>query len=199
MSHLPVSSEVYRVGGHLTLNAPSYVVRQADHDLYEGLRAGEFCYVLNSRQMGKTSLRVRTLHRLQAEGFVGTAIDLNKIGSQEITVDQWYAGLMRRLVMSFRLPIDLKSWLREREFISPVNRLSEFIEQVLLEHVSERIVIFIDEIDSVLSLNFRTEDFFALIRACHDYDRLTFALLGVATPSDLIQDKNRTPFNLGRA
>ncbi|HEY9617367.1 MAG TPA: GAF domain-containing protein, partial [Microcoleaceae cyanobacterium] len=56
-----------------------------------------------------------------------------------------------------------------------------------------------DEIDSVLSLNFRTEDFFAFIRACNDYDRLTFALLGVATPSDLIQDKNRTPFNIGRA
>jgi len=31
------------------------------------------------------------------------------------------------------------------------------------------------------------------------YKRLTFVLLGVATPSDFIQDKNRTPFNIGRA
>jgi hypothetical protein len=31
------------------------------------------------------------------------------------------------------------------------------------------------------------------------YKRLTFALLGVATPPDLIADKNRTPFNIGRA
>lgn len=28
---------------------------------------------------------------------------------------------------------------------------------------------------------------------------MTFALLGVATPSDLIRDSSRTPFNIGRA
>ncbi len=196
---MPLSPFTYKVGGHLPLDAPSYVVRQADRDLYEGLKAGEFCYVLNSRQMGKTSLRVRTLHHLQAEGIVGVAIDLNKIGSQEITPDQWYAGLMRRLVTSFNLPVDLRSWLRDREYLPPVQRLSEFLEQELLAAVPEKVVIFIDEIDSILSLGFRTEDFFAFIRACNEYNRLTFALLGVATPSDLIQDKNRTPFNIGRA
>jgi hypothetical protein len=30
------------------------------------------------------------------------------------------------------------------------------------------------------------------------YKRLTFALLGVATPTDLIHDRERTPFNIGR-
>ena len=77
---------------------------------------------------------------------------------------------------------------------------------MLLTSVEEKIVIFIDEIDSVLSLDFSTDDFFAWIRSCYnnraddeDYRRLTFCLLGVATPSDLIADKKRTPFNVGRA
>ncbi|HBL10472.1 MAG TPA: hypothetical protein DD379_03495, partial [Cyanobacteria bacterium UBA11162] len=96
-------------------------------------------------QMGKTSLRVRTMHRLQAEGIACAAIDLTKIGSQDITPDQWYAGVMRRLVMSFHLSINLKSWLRDREFLSPVQRLSELIEHELLETVDQKIVIFIDE------------------------------------------------------
>jgi hypothetical protein len=85
---------------------------------------------------------------------------------------------------------------RDREMLPPLQRLSEFIEDVLLAEFSQNLVIFIDEIDSIIKINFK-EDFFAFIRACYnqrvdnpEYNRLTFCLLGVATPSDLIGDKN---------
>jgi hypothetical protein len=90
--------------------------------------------------------------------------------------------------------------------LSGVRRLSKFIEEVLLPSLPQNIVIFIDEIESVKSLDLPTDDFFALLRACYDkradqpeYRRLTFALLGVTPRTDLISDKNRTPFNMGRA
>jgi WD40 repeat protein len=196
----------YQVGGNLAIASPTYIWRQADRDLYAGIQKGEFCYVLNSRQMGKSSLRVQTMHRLQAEGFICAVIDLTTIGTEQVTPEQWYASLIDSLIRSLKLKVNLVEWWRSHNLLSPVQRWSEFLADILLIQITDNIVIFIDEIDSVLSLKFSVEDFFGVIRSCYNqradvgaYKRLTFVLLGVATPSDLMQDKNRTPFNIGRA
>ncbi|AUT00284.1 hypothetical protein CLI64_07745 [Nostoc sp. CENA543] len=196
----------YIFSGSLPENASTYVTREADAELYEGLKAGRFCYVLNSRQSGKSSLRVRTMQRLRNYGVKCAAIDLSSGGIQNVPPEEWYADLIDTLIDTFDIDLDFGDWWEANQLNTLVTRFRKFIEEVLLVKVPENIVIFIDEIDSVLSLNFPTDDFFALIRACYnkrvdnpEYNRLTFCLLGVASPSNLIADKQRTPFNIGNA
>ncbi len=197
----------YQFGGSLPLNSPTYVVRQADSDLFRGVLSGEFCYVLNSRQMGKSSLRVRTIELLQKRGIFCGVVDLTAIFSCNIRAEEWYAAFAYSVLSSFNLAdrINLLKWWRDRLSFSPGERLRLLLQEVILFYLPHNVVIFVDEIDSVLGLKFSVTDFFGLIYSCYqdrdiypDYQRLTWVLLGVATPSELASDPSCNPFNLGR-
>lgn len=197
----------YQVGGSLPADAPSYVNRQCDRDLLQALRSGEFCYVLNSRQMGKSSLRVRTMQKLQVAGYRCATLDISEVGNRHVTPEQWYAGIAYVLASRLNLvkQLNVRTWWKSYDFLSPVLRLGQFFDEILKIEPTAPTVIFIDEIDSVLSLDFPTDEFFGLLRICYNrradrsaYQRLTFTLLGVAAPSMLIHDRSWNPFNIGK-
>ena len=204
-----MSTYAFQSGGTLPANHPSYVEREADLELFEKLQNGDFCYVLNSRQMGKSSLWVQTFQKLNKVNIACVAIDLTAIG--RASIEEWYEGLAYLLAdnLSSYWDLDWEDWWEEKAFLSPPQRFSQFLEKVVINSVPndyKKVVIFIDEIDFVKTLPFKSDDFFALIRACYNaranqpqYNRLTFCLLGVATPADLINDKVITPFNIGVA
>jgi WD40 repeat protein len=204
-----MNSYQYQIGGSLSIDASCYIGRSADEELFQALLRGEFCYVFNCRQMGKSSLRVQAKKRLEDAGMHCVSLDMTNIGSRDISPGQWYKSIAAELWRGFNLlgRVNFKSWWQENAELSSVQQLSYFVSDVILSTLkTEKIFIFIDEIDSVLSLNFSTDDFFALIRYFYnaraenpEFNRLTFGLFGVATPNDLISDQKRTPFNIGTA
>jgi hypothetical protein len=194
----------YITGGTLRHDAPSYVERKADRELLDGLLKGEFCYVLTSRQMGKSSLMVRTASKLRDKGVAVVVLDLTAIG-QNVTPEQWYDGLLTRIGAQLALENELEAFWQRTQRVSPVQRFFSAIREVLLQKIPGNLVVFVDETDTVRSLTFSTDEFFAAIRECYNrrtedaqISRMTFCLLGVATPSDLIRDTRLTPFNIGR-
>jgi hypothetical protein len=196
-------TQQFQSGG--TLRAGSvYVTRKADEELPEALLGGELCYVLAPRQMGKSSLRVRTEARLRAAGARCASVDLSALGSQGISAEEWLFSIADELSGRLQGPGPEAFWKQHRR-LPPVTRLLRFLRRELLEASPDPLVVFLDEIDSVLSLPFSCDDFFAGIRSLYNAkaedpacDRLAFCFLGVATPTDLMQNAARTPFNVGR-
>lgn len=199
----------YQVGGSIPIDNQSYIERQADRDLYDRLKAREYCFVFNSRQMGKSSLRVRTMQKLQQDGIKCVVIDPQTRGTT-LREDQWYAGTVKRLIEDLNLSehVSFSAWWKEldAQSISVVERFYEFVDQILLRYITEDVVVFVEEVDNLLSLTFDTDGFFSLIRSFHErraenpaYQRLTFTFLGVATPYDLIRGHQYSAFNIGYA
>ena len=96
---------------------------------------------------------------------------MTRIGSETITPQQWYKGVVAELWRGFNLfgKFNLKRWWQDEDSVSILQRLSDFIEDVLLvQFPNDRVFIFIDGIDSTLRLNFPIDDFFALIRFCYN-------------------------------
>jgi hypothetical protein len=155
--------------------------------------------------MGKSSLMARTAKKLEAEGVRTATVDLTQIGGEKtsLTPESWYFGVVHEIHRQLRIPHPLRAWWQEQEGLPALQKLTRFLRDVVLESVSGKVAIFVDEIDSTIGLPF-ADDFFAAIRSCHNaratdsaFARLTFALFGVASPDQLIQDPARTPFNIG--
>ncbi|HWY40052.1 MAG TPA: AAA-like domain-containing protein [Chthoniobacterales bacterium] len=199
-----INQGFFVTGGALQADAGCYVARVADKELLEALQRGEFCYVLTSRQMGKSSLMVRTAVQLREQGCAVVIIDLTAIG-QNLDVDQWYFSMLCHVGEKLNLETEMEAFWDTNQRRAPLHRFIGAIKEVYLERKRKPLVIFVDEIDAVRSFQkFSADEFFAGIRECYNrrpedpkLERLTFCLLGVATPSDLIRDERITPFNIG--
>ena len=194
-------------GGSLTEDA-LYVERAADQEIYDALLAGEVCYVLAPRQMGKSSLCNRAARRLRRVDVECVHIDLNVIGGQVNApdVDRWYYSLLKELSRRLGFPRGhVDQFFEHHEKETPAYRWRTFLREEILGTISGKVVLIFDEIDTVLSLPFASDDFFAVVRDAYnsravdpEYRRLAFCFVGVATPAQLMRNALRTPFNVGR-
>lgn len=203
MSEIAKYRSIFTVGGTVQARGGHYLARQADEDLLNLCLEGSFSYILTARQMGKSSLMVRTAERLGEENIRSVIIDLTQIGTG-MTPEQWYFGILELIADQLGISTDVKVWWREYSDLGFTQRLTKFFHKVLLIEIQKPVVIFVDEIDTTLSLDF-TDDFFAAIRYLYnarstapELKRLSFVLIGVATPGDLIRNPQRTPFNIGQ-
>ena len=198
------TGEFFSVGAPLHAVRAGYIKRKADDQLYDTLLSGRYAHVLAPDRSGKTSLIAATAARLEAIGCKIAVIDLQQIGVRDGGGDpgRWYYNVAYRLLRQLRIRYDLQGWWHDRSILSNRQRLVEFYSEILLRNVHERIIVFVDEIQSIEELPF-ADQLLASIRAAHnaratdpEFSRLTFALLGECDPLNLIDEPDLSPFNI---
>ena len=193
-----------QVGGTLVPGRDIYIARPEDDLLFELLRSGEYVNILSSRQVGKSSLMLRTAFRLREIGTRFAVIDLTALGTPE-SAGSYFRGLVGEIARQLGLQFDADGLGRgDADTGTHTQQFIRFFREVIATGIDAPVVIFLDEIDSTLKLSF-TDDLFTALRSMYNeralvpaYQRIAICLVGVATPDELIKDRRTTPYNVGK-
>src|SRR5690606_4748541 len=185
---------------------PGYIRRAADDALYEALCAGKHAHIIAPDRTGKSSLVAATSARLQNNGFRVAVLDLVQIRERDGGSDaaRWYYSIAYRLLRQLRLKIDLQDWWQDKSILSNRQRLVEFYAEVILQHIDDPVVVFVDEIQCVGDKPLAGH-LLASIRAAYnarvaepDFARLSFVLAGECDPLSIAPDPSLSPFEVSQ-
>lgn len=171
-----------------------YVERAADAHLRRALREGKLCYVLGPRQIGKSSLRLRTKRALKGDRVLCLDLAIEKISTADQTETAWYQALAAQVIDQTGDRLHLKVLWKRFAPASPFDRWHSILRASTAD--SAEAVVFFDEIDSLRRLPF-ADGFFAGLRRAHEENRaehvgLTFCLSGTIERAYVIADPQLT-------
>lgn len=180
-----------------------YVERKADSQLINTINEmGRPASILVSRQMGKTNLLLNTKRNLQNNYTKFIYIDLSSTTFK--TIRDCFRYIIDIAIDTEDIFQNLEqSILESRKIEKLANREHEKELLLLLKHLKGKLIIILDEIDSMTKYDF-SDQFFSQIRSIYfasrtnyeEFNNLTYILSGVLEPSEIIQDKTKSPFNI---
>lgn len=200
----PVAAEPELPGGQVDVASPFYIERPPIEERCEQaiLQPSALIRIKAPRQMGKTSLMARILHRADREGY--RTVDLSfqlldkGVFSNLDKFLKWFCAYVGR---ELRIPNQLDDYWDDI-FGSKVN-CKDYFEKYLLAQIETPLVLGLDEIDRIFEYTDIAEDFFGLLRAWHEESKRRaiwkkLRLLVVhSTEVYIPMNINQSPFNVG--
>lgn len=182
-----------------------YVEREADRQVSEIIaHMGRPGYVLVARQMGKTNLLLNAKRQHGNRPNVFLYLDVSNcfpdirsffrnIIDVALDADNELEDLLRLKISDRRATVD---FLPHKEH--------EWELREILRAIHGKLIICLDEIDALTSSSY-SDQVFSFIRSAYfsgrsnfpEFSRLTYLLSGVAEPTDIIKNKDVSPFNIG--
>jgi len=187
----------------MDLESPFYVRRKTD-DWAESLVAksgGITCTIKGPRQIGKSSLLVRTLNRAAQAGKRVVMLDFQTFDSGCVaTPTNFYKAFLAGISRPLGIRADV-----ERHWRRPLGNndlCTDFLKEHILPVAKPGLVLGMDEADRICECDF-SRDFFAMLRAWHNRRAIGFAsqldlvLVTSTEPYLFIQNLDQSPFNVG--
>ncbi|TKG03333.1 AAA-like domain-containing protein, partial [Vibrio sp. F13] len=188
---------------YTTIPQDLYVNRAADIQLKNIIedmqRPG---YVLVARQMGKTNLLFNAKRQLESKDRMFAYVDMSNVYKKE---RECYQNIIDCIVEpndDFLSDAEEKIDIIREKKLPPHKEYMRSL-RVILKIIPGSLVIILDEIDALKTSDY-SDKIFAQIRSNYfsrtsfpEFENLTYVLSGVIEPTELIQDRNKSPFNIG--
>jgi hypothetical protein len=180
-----------------------YVERQSDMVALEAIKQqGVTIAIKGPRQMGKSSLLVRTIDAaIKMERRVAF-LDFQLFNKAALTnADLFFKQFCCWLTDVLELDDRVEEYWNTP--LGNSQRCTRYLSRYILKELDAPLVLAMDEVDSILDTDFRS-DFFGMLRAWHNsrasvpaWKRLDMALVISTEPYQLIENLNQSPFNVG--
>jgi hypothetical protein len=166
-------------------------------------RQGVTIAIKAPRQLGKSSLLVRTLAGAAAAGKAVAFLDFQLLDCNTLErPEAFFANLCRWISAELDLPDEVDRFWQTK--LGYVQLCTRYVGKHILHNMDGSLVLAIDEADRMFDCPFRSE-FFGMLRSWHnsrrpgnEWKRLDLALVISTEPYLLIDDLKQSPFNVGQ-
>lgn len=182
-----------------------YVPRAADRQLAQIIDdMGRPGYVLVARQMGKTNLLLHMKRRREEAGDVVVYVDLSqRFENARACFRQIIDIALETKPEIFSEVSDAIMRDRTEKQIETALEFGQHLRLLTRAIPENKLIVILDEVDLLINCGYG-DVILSQVRSIYfartnfaEYERITYVLSGVAEPTDLIKDKNVSPFNIG--
>jgi energy-coupling factor transporter ATP-binding protein EcfA2 len=190
----------YNIGGSLSGNSKTYAERDADVELLNFCKQikSNIHFVLAPRQMGKSSLKIHTISRLESEEIICVSINLQATAQKEKFWRTFTARICDAMPNAKDLKVELDIfWQENSENYSEPDCFTLFLLDKILPSLKiKKLVIFVDEVQALIKYDFQDEFVQGVTNICDDkvnvkdeiLQKVSFVLIGVAKLSEFTRN-----------
>jgi hypothetical protein len=190
--------------GTMSPDSKFYIERVADDDCWEYISKTHAVtlFIQAPRQMGKSSLMRRVLHRAEKElNKRSVFIDFQKIPSQYFSDEErFFIEFCLMISEELKIPEAIDQYWQGKR--TNIRKCSHYVAEYIIPKVNAPFILAIDEIERMVSSPFRA-NFFGMLRTWHNdraYD-VNFAKMSLFLSSYiqhylLIDNPYQSPFNV---